>query len=313
MNPVRQGLTHYLVLRRTLGFDPRSVAGRLDDFVRFLEAVGASNITTALALQWATRPAGAQPATWASRLGIVRHFATWFRAFDTRTEIPTQGHLPHRFHRQRPYVYSDHEVEQIMQTAARLPSPEGLRGQTYATLFGLMAVTGMRVSEALSLHRDDIDFVRGVVSIRATKFCKSRLVPIDVTTQEALKTYASVRDRHHTRPDTPAFFLSERGQQIRKWNAHYTFAQVCRRIGLRPPGRCGGRVPRLHDLRHRFAVRTLINWYRAGVDVEHEISKLSAYLGHAHVSSTYWYIEAVPELLQLATRRLERRRTGGAL
>lgn len=313
MNPVRQGLTRYLALRRTVGFDPRSVGGRLDNFVRFLEAARAPHITTELALRWATRPAGAQPATWASRLAMVRRFAVWFRAFDPRTEVPAQGHLPHRFRRQRPYVYSDREVERIMQTAACLPSAEGLRGRTYATLFGLMAVTGVRVSEALSLQREDIDFVRGVVSIRATKFGKSRLVPIDATTREALKAYATARDRHHSRPDTSAFFLSERGRQIRQWNAHYTFAQVCRRIGLRPPGRCHGRVPRLHDFRHRFAVRTLIKWYRAGVDVECEIPKLSMYLGHAHVGDTYWYIEAVPELLQLAARRLERRGTGRAL
>jgi integrase len=310
MNPVRRGLQHYLVLRRRLGFDSASLAGRLDDFVRFLEAEAASHITTALALRWATQPVDAQPATWSQRLGMVRRFAAWFNAFDPRTEVPAQGLLPHRFHRQRPYVYSDREIERIMQTAAGLPSPKGLRGRTYSTLFGLLAVTGMRISEALSLDRDDVDLIQGGLFIRKTKFRKSRLVPLHVSTQDVLQAYAKARDRHLPRPDTRAFFLSEQGGQIRKWNAHYTFAQVCRRIGLRPAGQCRGRVPRLHDLRHRFAVRTLIDWYRAGVDVEREITKLATYLGHTHVNDTYWYIEAVPELLQLATERLERLSTG---
>ena len=310
MNPIRQGLQHYLVLRRRLGFDAVLLAARLDGFVRFLEAEAATHITTELALRWATQPADAQPATWAKRLGAVRRFAVWFSTIDPRTEVPPQGLLPHRYRRQRPYIYSDREVDRILQTAAGLPSPKGLRGRTYSTLFGLLAVTGMRINEALGLERDDVNLVQGVVSIRKAKFRKTRLVPIHASTQKALQAYAQTRD--HTFPwlDTRAFFVSEQGGPIRKWNVSYTFALVCRRIGLRPPGACCGRVPRLHDLRHRFAVRTLIDWYRAGVDVEHEIPKLATFLGHTHVSCTYWYIEAVPELLQLATKRLERLRTG---
>lgn len=313
MNPVRQGLRHYLALRRRLGFEPRSLEGRLDGFGRFVETERASHITTALALRWATQPANAQPATWSSRLGMVRRFAAWFSAFDPLTEVPAQGLLPHRFRRQPPYVYSDREIQRIMEAAARLPSPKRLRGRTYSTLFGLLVVTGMRISEALALHRDDVDLVQGLLSIRKTKFRKSRLVPVHVSTQDALQAYAKARDRLFPRPDTGAFFLSEQGTRIRKWNAHYTFAQVRRRIGLRPPGNCRGRVPRLHGLRHRFAARTLIEWYRGGIDVEREIPKLATYLGHAHVNDTYWYIEAVPELLQLATKRLEHRRMRGRL
>jgi integrase len=311
MSPVRQGLQQYLALRGSLGFDLRDVRWALGKFVSFLEAEGAIHISTQLALRWATQPAHAQPACWSWRLGTVRRFAAWFATLDSRTEIPPQGLLPYRYRRQRPYIYSDNEIERVVRTAAELPSPKGLRGQTYSTLFGLLAVTGMRVSEVVTLDRDDVHFAEGVLSIRRTKFGKSRLVPVQPSTQRALQTYAEARDRLFPRPMTPAFFVLERGTRVTKCMAEWTFAQVSRSVGLRPPGKGHGRGPRLHDMRHRLAVRTLIDWYRAGLDVEREIPKLATYLGHVNINDTYWYIEAVPELLQLATKRLERRRTGG--
>jgi integrase len=162
----------------------------------------------------------------------------------------------------------------------------------------------MRINEALTLDRSDVDLDRGILHIRRTKFRKSRYVPVHSTTVAALKKYAEARDRLFPAPSTPAFFISERGRRIPEKTAQYNFAKVSQQIGLRAPAKYHGLGPRLHDLRHRFATRTLIRWYRAGLDVERELPKLSAYLGHVHVNNTYWYLEAVPELLQLATERL---------
>ncbi len=311
MNNIQQWLQQYLTLRGGLGFVIQNDRTALYKFVSFLEAEGASHITTALALRWATQPEGVQSATWGRRLGMVRRFAVWFSAFDPRTEPPPQALLPHRYQRRHPYIYSDSEVERLVRTAAKLPSPKGLRGLTYSTVFGLLVVTGMRVSEALSLDRDDVNLTEGILTVRRTKFGKSRLVFVHPSTQTALRAYVNARNRLFPRSRTQAFFLTELGTRITLSMVEWAFLQTSRSMGLRPPGKRRGTGPRLHDLRHRFAVQTLINWYRVGLDVEREIPKLATYLGHTHVNDTYWYLEAVPELLQLATKRLERRETGG--
>jgi integrase len=202
-----------------------------------------------------------------------------------------------------PHIYSDEEIASLLRSAAQLPSPKGLRAPTYTTLFGILAVTGMRVNEALHLDRPDVDLDQGILTIRRTKFGKSRHVPVHPSTVDALRKYAETRDRILAKP-TPAFFVSERGTRITEWIARYTFARLSQQLGLRSIAKSHGRGPRLHDMRHRFAARTLIHWYRAGLDVERELPKLATYLGHVHVNETYWYLEAVPELLQLATDRL---------
>jgi integrase len=170
-------------------------------------------------------------------------------------------------------------------------------------LLGLLAVTGMRVSEPVALDRDDIDLTRGILIIRRTKFGKSRMLPLHATTLEALRHYHKLRDRVFR--NTKSFFVSERGIRLTVWSVRKTFILLSRQTGLRGPD--DSRGPRLHDLRHRFAIETLLSWYRAGIDVERRMPELSAYLGHVHVNDTYWYISAVPELLQLATLRLEQR------
>jgi integrase len=213
--------------------------------------------------------------------------------------------LPDRYRRRPPYIYSDEEVERIVREGARLPSSLGLRAHTYSTLFGLLAATGLRLGEALSLDRDDVDLRAGVLAIRRAKFGKSRFVPVHDSTRRALRRYAQERDLLLPRPASPAFLLSERGTRIPQCSARYNFVVVSRAVGLRPPtrGHRHGRGPRLHDMRHRLAARVLVRWYREGRDVERELPKLSTYLGHVHVADTYWYIEAVPELLRLATER----------
>ena len=304
MNSLEQALKDYLRIRRSLGFLLREPASCLRNFVVFLQAQRASYITTELALRWATQPTKDQPSTWAWRLGMVRRFALWLSAFEPRTEIPPVGLLPHHYRRKLPHIYSDEEIEKLLRRTQELPSPKGLRARTYTTLFGLLVATGMRVNEALGLDRPDVDLERGILYIRRTKFGKSRYIPLHPSTVDALKKYAQARDRIFPAPVTPAFFVSERGRRITEWIARYTFAKLSQQLGLRAPAKGHGRGPRLHDMRHRFAARTLVHWYRAGLDVERELPKLATYLGHVHVNDTYWYLEAVPELLQLATDRL---------
>lgn len=307
MSTLREASQQYLELRRNLGSKLRGVDSALRSFVAFAEREDASYITTDLALHWAKEPVHAQPATWASRLGMVRRFAVWLSATDRRTEVPPLGLLPHRYHRKAPYIYSDGEINNLIWAAHQLPSAKGLKGRTYSTIFGLLSVTGMRLSEALALDREDVNLDEGILRVRRTKFGKSRLVPVHESTRQVLADYARERERIVRRPSVAAFFLSERGTRITEWATRYNFVKVSREIGLRTPSKgCRhGHGPRLHDMRHRFAVRTLVEWYRTGVDVEREIPKLARYLGHVHVNDTYWYIEAVPELLELATQRLE--------
>jgi integrase len=304
MCALRAALEEYLALRRALGFKLVLSGRLLHRFIDFAEREGATVITTELALRWATQPADAQPAQWANRLGMVRRFARHRSATDPRTEIPPGDLLVHRFGRVSPYLYADDEVRRLIRAARELPSTLGLRAHTYATLFGLYAVTGMRTNEALRLERDDVDLHEGVLSVRETKFGKSRCVPIHASTQRVLRQYAVRRDALCPHPDSPRFFLSERGTRVTEWSARRTFVKLSCRIGLRAES--DSRGPRLHDFRHRFAVNTLVGWYRAGRDVERHLPQLSTYLGHTHVTDTYWYLTATPELMHLANRRLER-------
>lgn len=310
MNKLRDAAHEYLQMRRSLGYKLCEVGSALRNFVDFAERANASYITTDLALRWAQQPQHVQPRTWARRLGMVRQFACWLKASDPRTEIPPTGLLPRGYQRKRPYIYRDAEISKLVWAASQLPSLAGLRGRTYSTIFGLLAVSGMRISEALTLDREDVNLEEGIVRVRETKFGKSRLVAIHNSTRQILANYAQERDRVVRRPRVAAFFLTEKGCRVTYKSALYNFVNVSRQVGLRGAkiGKRDGRGPRLHDLRHRFAVCTLLRWYRAGVDVEREIPKLATYLGHVHVNETYWYLEAVPELLELAARKLENRR-----
>ena len=304
MSSLREAVDSYLALRRGLGAKLYNPGFHLRRFIELLEAEGATLITTDLALRWA-QSTGATPATCAGRLADVRRFASWYSATEPRTEVPPQGLLPHRYRRRPPYIYSDDEIERLVVEAASLPSSSELRGCTYPVLFGLLAVTGLRVGEAIGLDRDDVDLRQSLLIIRKGKFGKSRFVPLHESTSQALHRYARRRDALCPRPETPAFFLSQRGIRLKHCSVNYNFAVVSRAVGLRPPrsDHRHGHGPRLHDMRHRLAVKTLLRWYREGRDVERELPRLSTYLGHVHVADTYWYLEAVPELLQLATER----------
>ncbi len=300
-------LEEYLATRRALG-NRLVLPGRLlKRFVDFAVQDEIPFITTECALQWATEPRDAQPAQWANRLSMVRGFARYAHGVDPRHEVPPQGLLSGRYRRRAPYLYRDTEVAALIAAARALSGTTGLRPLTYATMLGLLSVTGMRVSEVLNLDRDDVDLTGGVLSVRDSKFGKSRYLPMHASTTRALARYARHRGRLCPHPLVPAFFLAERGTRITEWALRRTFAKLSKQVGLRTPSKSHGIGPRLHDLRHRFAVNTLLRWYRDEVDVERHIPRLATWLGHAHVSDTFWYLTATPELLHLAARRLDRR------
>jgi integrase len=305
MNPLRDAVAEYIALRRSLGFKLRDMATGLTDFASFLEHHAASTITTALAVQWAMQPVDHQPSDWAKRLGFVRVFARHWSAIDPRTEIPSPGLLPFRARRARPYLYTDEEIHQLLAAAKRLAPTDGLRPWTYHCLFGLLVVSGLRISEAIALERQDVDLAQGLLTIRHTKFNKSRVVPLHVSTQDVFTAYAAHRDRLVPHPASTRFLLNDQGRRLQISAVHRTFYDLSRQIGLRGPADHAG--PRIHDFRHRFAVTTLIRWYRAHEDIERRLPVLSTFLGHAHVADTYWYLSVHPELMGLATDRLERR------
>jgi integrase/recombinase XerD len=308
MNELHAALQEYLSVRRALGVKLRLPGRLLERFVDFAEREGATVITTDLALRWATQPADAQPAQWANRLGMVRRFAQYRSAADPRTEVPAPDLLPFRTQRPLPYLYSDEEVSRLLEAARQLPPATGLRPHTYATLFGLYALTGMRTNEPLQLDREDVDLTQGVLTVRGTKFGKSRYLPIHSSTQVVLQAYAERRDALCPHPLAPSFFLTERGSRLTEWSVRWTFVKLSRQSGLRGPQDSHG--PRLHDFRHRFAINTLLQWYRDGHDVEQHLPALATYLGHTHVTDTYYYLTAVPELLHLAAQRVEQAKGG---
>ena len=309
MSELRTALEEYLAIRRALGFKLHLSGRLLQRFVDFADREGATTITADLALRWATEPAQAQPAQWANRLGMVRCFAQYRQAVDPHTQVPSPDLLPYQYRRPDPYLYSEGEVRQLMHAARQLSSAAGLRPHTYVTLFGLLAVTGMRTNELLQLDRGDVDLIEGVLTVLGAKYGKSRYIPIHASTSGALQRYATLRDRLCRNPQSPGFFISERGTRITEWSLRWTFVKLSRDIGFRGPTDSHG--PRLLDFRHRFAVNTLVRWYRAGIEVERHLPDLATYLGHVHITDTYWYLTDVPELMHLAARRLERSVRGG--
>ena len=309
MNTLRQAVQEYLTLRRGLGFKLHYAGKGLLDFVTFMEQHRASYITQALALDWAQQPVKTQPAHWAQRLSFVRGFAHHRSATDPRTEIPAQGLLPFQPKRARPYLYSDDEIRRLLRAALDMPyrfERSALRPWAFHCLFGLLSVSGMRLGEARNLEFDDVDLAAAVLTIRSTKFGKSRLVPLHASTCEVLTDYIARRKRHwEDRPVSSALFVSNRGNRLDVGEIHRTFYALSRKIGLR--GASDSHGPRLHDMRHVFATNTLVHWYQSDQDPERLLPILSAYLGHVHVEDTQWYLSGSPELMREAMRRLEKR------
>jgi integrase/recombinase XerD len=300
-------LEDYLALRRAMGFKLERHAQLLGQFVDYLAAQHVAALTVEHALAWASAPGSADVRWWAARLSMVRGFAGYLHALDPGHQIPPPGLLPHRARRVVPYLYTDHEINALITAATALALP--LRAATYQTLVGLLAVTGMRVGEAIRLDRADFDAQAGVLTVRGAKFGKSRQLPLHPTTTARLGAYLDLRDRLCSRPVTAALLLSTRGHRLRYERLWQTFHRLVGQAGLQP--RAPGCVPRIHDLRHTFAVTTLLGWYRDGADVPALLPRLSTYLGHADPKHTYWYLSAAPELLALAAARLDNHHSEG--
>ena len=291
----------YLRLRRALGFKLEREEQLLGQFLAYLESAGAATLTSELAVAWAREPVDAQPTQWAKRLGVVRRFAAYLQTIAPATQVPPPGVFPARRRRATPYLWSDGDISRLLAGARALQSP--LRAATHEALFGLLAASGMRVGEVVALQRDDLDLKTGVITVREAKFDRSRLVPLHPTTTQALRRYASERDRLCPRPRSAAFFLSGTGTTLDRSGVGKTFRKITIAIGVRT----ATVHPRMHDLRHHFAVHTLIDWQRSGVNVDEHIGTLSTYLGHVSPADTYWYLSASPELMELAAERLHAR------
>lgn len=273
----------------------------LADYLRYLDAIGAATITVDNAFAWATLPTNGSSSWWGQRLSVVRAFARHLHAIDPAHEVPPAGLVPARTHRAVPYLYSDADIAALMAAARQFRSP--LRAATIETLVGVLAVTGLRIGEALRLDRGDVDLAEGVLRIRLSKFDKSREVPVHASTVDALAAYARRRDQLCVRPAGPSFFVSTAGTRLLYCSAHAAWLELVRRAGLQ--SRSPKCRPRPLDLRHGFAVRTLLGWYRDGADVGARMPLLSTYLGHVHPANTYWYLSAAPELLALVAAHLD--------
>ncbi len=297
MNELGLALDSYLAMRRALGFKLVREGQMLCRFVEYAHQQRASFVTTAIAQAWANQSNNALPITKAHSLGAIRGFARHLHASDPRHQVPPIDLIPYRRIRHQPYIYSDKDVAALLKAAQGIRHP--LKAATYATLFGLLAVTGMRLGEALALDDRDLDCNDALLVIRNSKFHKSRQLPLHPTTRDALRAYADKRNEFISRPRAQSFLLSTSGKRLISQNVHTTFWRLLQKAGLYE---CR---PRIHDLRHSFAVKTIRRWYEAGLDVEPRLPSLSTYLGHVSPTSTYWYLTATPELMALAGKRLE--------
>jgi integrase/recombinase XerD len=298
MTALREAAADYLALRRSVGFKLVEAGRMLPNFVAFSEANGETLITVTGAMAWATQ--ASTPNGAARRIIVVRGFATYLQAIHPDSEIPPAGMVPNRKRRLTPYLYSERDIAAMMAAARRLEPP--LWALTTETLIGLLHCTGMRIGEALRLDRCDVAFDDGVLTVGRSKVAKSRLVPVDPTTVAALANYDRAR-RQLCGGRSPAFFVSIGGTRLGYHAFRDEFGRLLVSAGV--PSRPTARRPRIHDLRHSFAVRTLVGWYRDGLDVQALLPRLSTYLGHVDPASTYWYLSAAPELLAFAVERLE--------
>jgi integrase/recombinase XerD len=299
MSALEGHLADYLAMRRALGYKLERAGKLLPQLVRFLQAAGAPTVTAELAIAWARLPESARPQYLAQRLAIARGFAAYLRTIDPATEVPPSGVFPAKRFRPAPYIWSGADVCRLVEQAGTL-RPR-LRAATHATLSGLLAATGMRLGEAIGLERDDVDLQQGIITIRHAKFDRARLVPVHETVTQALSRYAGERDRLCRRPRAQAFFLSSAGTALGRSGVEKVLRQLTTAMGIRT----ATVRPRAHDLRHRFAVATLIAWHQARLDAGEHIAVLSTYLGHVAPSDTCWYLSATPELMALAAKRLD--------
>ncbi len=301
MTALHTHVEDYLRLRRALGFKLEREEQLLSQFMGCLDAADTTRITSELAIAWARQPIHAQPNHWAKRLGVVRRFAAYLQTVEPATEVPPPGVFPARRRRPTPYLWSQAEICQLLEGARQLRPP--LRGATHEALFGLLATSGMRVGEAVALQRGEVDLDTGVITIHQAKFERWRLLPLHASTTEALRRYVVERDRLCPLPRSNVFFISSTGAPLDRSGVGKTLRKITTAMGTRT----ATTHPRVHDLRHSLAVRTLTEWQRSGVSIDERIAVLATYLGHVSPADTYWYLSASPELMELAAGRLEAR------
>jgi len=300
MTDLRQAVDDYLRLRCSLGHQMAEAAYLLPDFVTFVDGRGENTVTVAAALAWVqAREPEVVTTVSPRRITAVRGFARYLSGIDPATQVPPLGLVPYRRRRGQIFLYSDADIAAIM-TAAKTTIAQPLRAATYHTLIGLLAAPGLRVGEAIKLDRDDIDWDQGVLHIRETKFGKSRLVPLAGTVMTALREYDVLRDHLMPVPKDPSFFVSLTAKRLIYASVQPLFGTLVEAVGV---GADAPHRPRLHELRHTFAVRTLLHWYRTEDNVQAKIPSLSTYMGHREPACTYWYLSAAPELLALAAAR----------
>jgi integrase len=293
-------VTAYLAERRRNGFGMSISGGQLAAFARFADSREHSGpITLALASEWALSSEGRRPLTAARRIEVLRGFARFCVRYDEATVIPPRRLFGRSHRRLRPHIYTDAEIARLMAMARKLG---GLRGATCATIFGLIAACGLRISEATRLARADVNLSEGLLFIRETKFGKSRWVPLHPSVVVALRRYVKVRDADSRAAARSAFFTFDRGRSASSVNVRYAFWQLRSHLG---PPRGGHLYVRLHDLRHTFLCRRLEQWYGEGRQIDRHMLSLSTYVGHVKVTDTYWYMTATPELLALAAQRAQ--------
>ena len=305
MSMVRKAIKKYLQERRALGFKLYDAGHLLFQFADYLEKHKTTIITQELAMRWACLSDKCQPKYWAQRLSAVRIFARYYSAIDPRTEIPAQGLLPFNNKRTIPYIYTEKQILRLIKAARTLYSKTGIRASTFVSLFSLLTVTGMRIGELIGLDREDVDLEEGVLLVKKAKHDRKRLIPVHLSTVKALQRYVRHRDKACPKPKTTSFFVSETGIRLTASMVRWNFNKLSCQIGLRNPSDSSG--PRIHDMRHTFAVHMMQNWYRQGKNVEKLLPQLAVYLGHRNLNCTYWYMTATPELLKLAAERAAER------
>lgn len=307
MKSLRQGIMEYLEYRWRLGFKLGFVNHLLISFASFMDQNGAKHITNELAVAFATMNPEIKTATWAYRLGIIRRFAIYWSTVDCRTEVPPKNLLPNSYSRRHPYIYSDTEIIKLLTCKESDYPSDRLDQYTYFVLFGLLAVTGMRFSEALTLDRKAVDIAGRIITIHQSKFRKSRYIPIHKSTEAVLKDYNNYRDHCFPSSTSSRFFIDSNGSDLPERRVRYVFDKRLKKIGIEKPWKhC---KPRILDLRHTFAIKTLLKWYHQGVvTIDCYIPLLSTYLGHVKPTNTYWYLTATPQLLKLVLSRCEKQK-----
>jgi len=300
---LQQLLQSYLEMRRGLGFKLHSDGVALKSFVLFMEQHQQNFITIQWALEWAKSTSKVKPVRWAIRLSFVRPFACYCRTMDQHSEVIPNDLLPVHYQRPQPYIFSDNDIRRLLQASKQLDVKEPFFSNTLYCAFGLLSITGLRISEALNLMVDDVDLKNSLLTVRGAKFGKSRLIPLHKTTIDVLINYYEQREEFLKGQSLSYWFVNREKKRLRYDCIAYHFDHLLKSLEIYSQRE--NHKPHFHDLRHFFAISVLLKWYHNKEDVERLLPILSAYLGHVETRDTYWYLSACPELMGIAKDRLE--------